>query len=223
MREGLRGGSSALEGIGWELEHGDEGPRLRRIHEELERGFAALRDVEPAIAIFGSSRMSPAAPEYAEARALACTVARAGFNVLTGGGPGIMEAASHGCQEGGGLSVGLNIELPDEQPANDYLDVSCDFRYFFVRKLMFVKYACAFVIFPGGFGTCDEVFEALTLVQTHKIPHFPVVLFGNDYWSGLSQQLEAMVQRGLIREEERAAAMRQVREFFDRKKATCAP
>jgi uncharacterized protein (TIGR00730 family) len=208
MAEGPGPESPAFEGIGWEREHGDEGPRLRRIHEELERGFALLREVEPAIAVFGSSRMSPEAPEYARARELGSAVARAGFNVLTGGGPGIMEAANRGCQEAGGLSVGLNIELPDEQAVNDYVDVSCSFRYFFVRKLMFVRYACAFMIFPGGFGTCDEVFEALTLVQTHKIPHFPVLLFGDDYWAGLSQQLETMEQRGLIRNEERAVIHR---------------
>ena len=208
MREGPGSRSSAFEGIGWERDHGDEGPRLRRIHAELARGSAKLREVEPAIAIFGSSRMSAEAAEYAQARELACAVSRAGFNVLTGGGPGIMEAANRGCQEGGGLSVGLNIQLPDEQAVNDYVDVSCSFRYFFVRKLMFVKYACAFMIFPGGFGTCDEVFEALTLVQTHRIPHFPVVLFGNDFWAGLSQQLQAMEQRGLIRDEELAVIRR---------------
>jgi hypothetical protein len=127
-----------------------------------------------------------------------------GFNVLTGGGPGVMEAANRGCREGGGLSIGLSIRLPKEQRTNRYVERECRFRYFFVRKLMFVKYSCAFLIFPGGFGTLDEAFEALTLVQTHKIPHFPVLLFGGRFWMGLHRQLDTMERRGSISGEERA-------------------
>ena len=187
----------ALESIGW-TEPREEAARLARIEAEIERGFRAMAGVEPAVAMFGSARAGSSRPEYRDARAVAEAVARAGFNVLTGGGPGVMEAANQGCREGGGLSVGLTIELPHEQRTNSFVDLECRFRYFFVRKLMFVKYACAFLIFPGGYGTLDETFEALTLVQTHKIPHFPILLFGGDYWSGLSSQLDAMLAHGAI-------------------------
>jgi uncharacterized protein (TIGR00730 family) len=125
-------------------------------------------------------------------------VARAGFNILTGGGPGIMEAANRGCREGGGLSIGLNIRLPAEQRRNPYAERVLEFRYFFVRKLMFVKYSCAFLIFPGGYGTLDEAFEALTLVQTHRIPHFPVLLFGEPFWDDLERQLDRLEASALI-------------------------
>jgi uncharacterized protein (TIGR00730 family) len=133
-------------------------------------------------------------PMYQAARAVGRALGAAGFGVITGGGPGIMEAANRGCQEGGGLSIGCNIELPFEQGSNPYLDLEIDFRYFFVRKTMFVKYAEGFVVFPGGFGTLDELFEALTLIQTGKVQHFPVVLYGSDYWSGLTRWLEASAQ-----------------------------
>jgi uncharacterized protein (TIGR00730 family) len=193
----------ALEGIGWNA--ADDDARLARIQQELELGFGLLRDVEPAVAFFGSARSADHAPEYRAAREVARAVARSGFNVLTGGGPGVMEAASRGCTEGGGLAVGLNIVLPRaQQRPNRYLGRSCSFRYFFVRKLMFVKYSCAFLIFPGGFGTLDEAFEALTLVQTHKIPHFPVLLFGGRFWEGMQRQLETMERDGLISAAERA-------------------
>lgn len=198
----------ALESIGWAIS-GSDRERIGRIEEELERGFALLRDVEPAVSIFGSARTSPGDPFYEAARSVAREVARAGFNVLTGGGPGVMEAASRGCAEGGGQSVGLTIELPHEQPTNSFIDREVRFHYFFARKLMFVRYSCAFLIFPGGFGTLDEAFEALTLVQTHKIPHFPILLYADPYWQGLWQQLHQMVTHGAISTHEH----RQLREF----------
>jgi uncharacterized protein (TIGR00730 family) len=135
--------------------------------------------------VFGSARTSPDHPEYAAGRALGSALARAGFAVITGGGPGVMEAVNRGASEVGGVSVGLGIELPFEQRLNDWVDIGLNFRYFFARKTMFVKYAQAFVILPGGFGTLDELFEALTLVQTRKVTKFPVILFGTAYWAGL--------------------------------------
>ena len=181
---------SALEGLGW-LRDGDEA-RIRRIEAELREGFSTLRDVEPAVAFFGSARTPEDHAAYGLAREVACAVAQAGFSILTGGGPGIMEAANRGCREGGGLSIGLNIRLPQEQRTNPYVEREIEFRYFFVRKLMFVKYSCAFLIFPGGYGTLDEAFEALTLVQTHRIPHFPVLLFGEGFWADLDRQLDRL-------------------------------
>jgi uncharacterized protein (TIGR00730 family) len=192
-----------LEGIGWPHLVSDDRVRLRRIARELGRGFARLHDVEPAVAAFGSARTPEGSADYAHARAVARAVAQAGFNVLTGGGSGIMEAASRGCQEGGGLSVGLNIRLPREQKVNPFVDLACEFRYFFVRKMMFVKYSCAFLIFPGGYGTLDELFEALTLVQTHKIPHFPVLLFGNAFWSDLQRHLQRLEEGNIITRHDR--------------------
>jgi hypothetical protein len=192
-----------LEGIGWSGLGSDDRARLRRIARELEAGFARLRDVEPAVAVFGSARSLEGSAEYVQAREVAREVARAGFNILTGAGPGVMEAANRGCQEGGGLSVGLNIRLPQEQRVNPFVDVVCEFRYFFVRKLMFVKYSCAFLIFPGGFGTLDELFEALTLVQTHRIPHFPVLLFGGRFWDELERHLDSLELAGMISRAER--------------------
>ncbi len=179
---------SGFEGLGW-LRDDDEA-RIRRIEAELRGGFATLQDVEPAVAFFGSARTPEGHTAYVQARDVARAVARTGFNILTGGGPGIMEAANRGCREGGGLSVGLSIRLPEEQRTNGYVEREFEFRYFFVRKLMFVKYSCAFLIFPGGYGTLDEAFEALTLVQTHRIPHFPVLLFGDDFWGDLDRQLD---------------------------------
>ncbi len=193
----------ALESIGWGVSP-DDRERIARIGGELERGFATLRDIEPAVSIFGSARARSTDSAWVEARGVARAVARAGFNVLTGGGPGVMAAASLGCREGGGVAAGLTIELPEEQPTNEYLERECRFRYFFVRKLMFVRYSCAFLIFPGGFGTLDEAFEALTLAQTHKIASFPVLLFGASYWTGLLRQLDDMLARGAIAPSDRA-------------------
>ena len=159
--------------------------RVLRIMSEFVYGFDALAHVPPCVTIFGSARTSPDDPSYAAAVETARSLAKAGFGIITGGGPGIMEAANKGAQEGGNLSIGCNIELPFEQAPNPYLDISLDFRYFFVRKTMFVKYSNAFIIFPGGFGTMDELFEALTLIQTKKVSNFPVILYGSKYWEGL--------------------------------------
>jgi uncharacterized protein (TIGR00730 family) len=159
--------------------------RSLRILSEFVEGFDALAGIGKAVTIFGSARMHEDNPYYAKARELAGLLAAEGFAVITGGGPGIMEAANRGCHEAGGLSIGCNIELPNEQAVNPYVDLAVEFRYFFARKTMFVKYADAFAIFPGGFGTLDELFESLTLIQTGKIRHFPVVLIGTEYWAGL--------------------------------------
>ncbi len=159
--------------------------RVLRIMSEFVEGFDALSHIPPSVAIFGSARAKPEDPIYAAATETARLLAKAGFGIITGGGPGIMEAAIKGAQEGENVSIGCNIELPFEQRPNAYLDISLDFRYFFVRKTMFVKYAEAFVIFPGGFGTMDELFEALTLIQTKKVSHFPVILYDSKYWGGL--------------------------------------
>jgi uncharacterized protein (TIGR00730 family) len=159
--------------------------RVLRIQGEFIHGFNALAEVGAGVAVFGSARVKPEHPHYAAARELGRKLADAGFAVITGGGPGIMAAANQGAREAGGLSIGCNIELPFEQAPNPYANISINFRYFFVRKTMFVKYAEGFVIFPGGFGTLDELFEALTLVQTQKIHRFPIILYGSDYWAGL--------------------------------------
>ena len=159
--------------------------RVFRIMSEFVEGFDSLAHIPPSIAIFGSARVKPDDPAYAAAVETARLLAKAGFGIITGGGPGIMEAANKGAQEGENISIGCNIELPFEQKPNPYLDISLDFRYFFVRKTMFVKYAEAFIIFPGGFGTMDELFEALTLIQTKKVSHFPVILYDSKYWGGL--------------------------------------
>jgi uncharacterized protein (TIGR00730 family) len=159
--------------------------RVFRIMGEFVEGFDNLARIGPAITIFGSARTPVNHPEYAAARETARLLGEAGFGIITGGGPGIMEAANRGARDADVLSVGCNIELPFEQGINPYVDVAINFRYFFVRKTMFVKYAEAFIIFPGGFGTMDELFEALTLIQTGKVRDFPVVLFGSAYWKGL--------------------------------------
>ena len=160
--------------------------RVFRIMGEFVEGFDNLARIGPAVTIFGSARTPPDDPQYAVARETARLLGEAGFGIITGGGPGIMEAANRGARDAGVLSVGCNIELPFEQGINPYVDLAINFRYFFVRKTMFVKYAEAFVIFPGGFGTLDELFEAMTLIQTGKVRDFPVVLFGSEYWKGLT-------------------------------------
>ena len=159
--------------------------RLFRILAEFVEGFETLAEVQPAVTIFGSHLVDPANPIYKKALQVARLLAENGFNVITGGGKGIMEAANKGAAEGGAKSVGLNIDLPREEPPNTYANIRLNFRYFFVRKMMFVKYAVAYIIFPGGFGTLDELFEAITLIQTEKIKPFPVILVGAEYWQGL--------------------------------------
>ena len=161
--------------------------RTLRIMGEFVEGFDALAEIGPAVSIFGSARVGRRNRYYGAARRLAAELVKQGFAIITGGGPGIMEAANRGAREAGGLSIGANIELPFEQGLNEYVDLGMEFRYFFVRKVMFVKYAEGFVIFPGGFGTLDELFESLTLIQTGKVEHFPVVLYGTDYWEGMMQ------------------------------------
>jgi uncharacterized protein (TIGR00730 family) len=168
--------------------------RVFRIMAELVEGFEALNGIGPAVTIFGSARLRPGSPYYEKCLNVSEHLAKSGFAVISGGGPGIMEAANKGAQNGSGISVGLNIELPMEQSANAFQDVKVEFRYFFVRKLMFVKYAVGYVIFPGGFGTMDELFEALTLIQTRKIRSFPVVLVGRQYWAGLIDWMRSTVQ-----------------------------
>jgi len=173
--------------------------RVFRIMGEFVQGFDTLAHIGAAVTIFGSARTIEDDPMYTAARELAARLTRDDFAVITGGGPGIMEAANRGAKEAGGMSVGCNIELPFEQGMNAYVDVAVNFRYFFVRKMMFVKYAEAFVIFPGGFGTLDELFESLTLIQTGKIHNFPVILFGSAYWNGLLQWIkDTMLAEGKV-------------------------
>jgi uncharacterized protein (TIGR00730 family) len=159
--------------------------RVLRIGGEFVAGFDALAEMGPAVTVFGSARIGEGDPTYSAARELGAKLAKAGFATITGGGPGIMEAANRGAFEEGGVSVGLNIELPHEQGMNRFVNLPLNFRYFFVRKTMFVKYAQGFVIFPGGYGTLDELFEALTLIQTGKLGNFPVILYGAEFWRGL--------------------------------------
>jgi uncharacterized protein (TIGR00730 family) len=165
--------------------------RSLRILSEFVEGFDALAAVGPAVSVFGSARTKPTHRYYKLARELGKLLGQQGYAVITGGGPGIMTAANRGAQEGGGLSVGCNIELPMEQGLNPYIDLGVEFRYFFARKVMFVKYADAFVIFPGGYGTLDELFEALTLIQTKKVQDFPVILMGTEYWTGMIDWIRA--------------------------------
>ena len=177
--------------------------RILRIQGEFVEGFDALSKIGPAVAIFGSARFDSENRYYKAAASTAETLSKAGLAVITGGGPGIMEAANLGAKRAGGVSVGCNIDLPLEQAPNPYQTISLNFRYFFVRKMMFVKYSVAFVIFPGGFGTMDELFESLTLVQTGKIEHFPVILFGSDYWERFLRWLrDPMLKEGCVSEED---------------------
>ena len=177
--------------------------RVLRIMGEFVHGFDTLAAVGAAVTIFGSARVTEDDPMYAAARAMASNLSQRGFAVITGGGPGIMEAANRGAHESDGISIGCNIELPFEQGMNAYVDVAVNFRYFFVRKTMFVKYAEAFVIFPGGFGTLDELFESLTLIQTGKIHDFPLILFGTAYWSGLVEWIrDTLLAEGKVAEKD---------------------
>jgi uncharacterized protein (TIGR00730 family) len=177
--------------------------RVFRIMGEFVQGFEDLAHITNGVSVFGSARTPPDHPEYKAAQETGALLARAGCTVITGGGPGIMEAANRGAFEAGGASVGCNIELPHEQSSNPYLTLSLKFKYFFVRKTMFVKYSNAFIIFPGGFGTLDELFEALTLIQTHKIHNFPVVLYGSKYWQEMLDWLRGrMLSEGKIVEDD---------------------
>jgi uncharacterized protein (TIGR00730 family) len=177
--------------------------RALRILSEFVEGFEALAGVGPAVAVFGSARTPEGSPTYDLARRIGGELAKAGFAVITGGGPGVMEAANRGAHEAGGLSIGCNVELPHEQHLNPYVDLSVEFHYFFARKTMFVKYSDAFVILPGGFGTLDELFESLTLIQTGKIKHFPVVLVGHTYWDPLLAWLrDVQLPAGAIDQED---------------------
>ncbi|MFC5185412.1 LOG family protein [Actinomadura harenae] len=169
--------------------------RVLRIQAEFVEGFGLLAELPKAACVFGSARTRPDTPEYKLGEEIGAKLHEAGYAVITGGGPGIMEAANKGCHEAGGLSVGLGIELPFEQSLNDYIDIGVQFRYFFVRKTIFVKYSQAFVVLPGGFGTLDELFEAITLVQTGKITRFPIVLVGTEYWGGLIDWMKTSVLR----------------------------
>ncbi|HEY3438157.1 MAG TPA: TIGR00730 family Rossman fold protein [Actinotalea sp.] len=177
--------------------------RVMRIQSEFVEGFGALAEVGPAVSVFGSARTKPDTVEYDWGVAVGRGLVEAGYAVITGGGPGIMEAANRGAKEAGGLSIGLGIELPFEQGMNRWVDLGVNFRYFFARKTMFVKYAQGFVVLPGGFGTFDELFESLTLVQTHKVTEFPIVLVGTAYWSGLLDWLRGpVVDQGTISEKD---------------------
>ncbi len=176
--------------------------RLTRIQAEFVRGFKALHALGPAVTVFGSARFEEDHPYYRLARAVGAELAHAGFATLTGGGPGIMEAANRGAHEAGGASIGLNITLPHEQRPNPYVDRSIEFHYFFVRKVMLVKYSCAFIVMPGGLGTLDELFEAATLVQCKKIGPFPLVLMGAEFWAGLRTWGRFMMEQGVFQQDE---------------------
>ena len=185
-------------------EDGDLAGHVQRIAEEFRQGFVAVERIgRPAISVFGSARVREGHPAYDQARDVARRLAEAGFAIVTGGGPGVMEAANRGAREGGGVSVGFNIELPHEQHENPYLDIELTFKHFYARKTMFVKAAEGFVIFPGGFGTLDELFESLTLIQTGKVLHFPVVLFDTAYWQPLADWMrERLLADGMISPED---------------------
>jgi uncharacterized protein (TIGR00730 family) len=173
--------------------------RLQRIHAEVERGFDALRDIENGVSVFGSARVPEGHRWYELGRETAACLAKHGFTIITGGGPGLMEAANRGAREAGGLSVGLNIRLPHEQLVNPYVDRALEFHYFFARKLMFVRYARAFVILPGGFGTLDELTESLTLIQTDRVRHFPTILVAREFWAPMLEWFDdSLESNGLI-------------------------
>jgi len=181
---------------------GKDDARLGRIQREFQRGFRGLFKLGPAVTVFGSARFRPSHPYYRLARNTGAELARAGFATLTGGGPGIMEAANRGAREAGGTSYGLNIKLPTEQSVNPYLDHNIEFQYFFTRKVCLVKYSCAFIVMPGGLGTLDELFEAATLIQCQKIGPFPIVLMGTQFWNGLREWSQRMMAEGVFGRDE---------------------
>ncbi|WP_051309875.1 LOG family protein [Desulfogranum japonicum] len=185
------------------MERGDSW-RMFRILSEFVEGFDTMSGLSmPAVTIYGSARTPETSPEYITARELAKKLATLGYPIITGGGPGIMEAANRGAADVGGLSIGLNIDLPHEQESNPYVNLPLDFRYFFVRKVMFMKYSMAFICMPGGFGSLDELFESLTLIQTHKIKPFPIILFGSSFWGGLIDWIrEQLLSGGRISEDD---------------------
>jgi uncharacterized protein (TIGR00730 family) len=187
-----------LKDLGWSDLPGGEAERVAEMTREFVESSLAFRDVEPAVTIFGSARLGPEHPVYDLARQTAKLLALEGFNVVTGGGPGIMEAANRGCQEGGGISIGLNIRLPREQKSNNYLDREFGFTYFFIRKYMFVKLSCAFFAFLGGYGTLDELFETLTLMQTRKIESYPIIIGGRDMEDAMEPMLGKLLEHGTI-------------------------
>jgi hypothetical protein len=189
----------------WRMDFTETDPwRVFRVMSEMVKGYGSLVHIPPSVTIFGSARLKRDDPLYEKIVRTTKMLASEGFGIITGGGPGAMEAANKGAREAGGCSVGCNIDLPFEQEANEYLDISINFHYFFVRKMMFVKYAEAFVLFPGGFGTLDELFEAVTLIQTQKIDNFPVVLFDSGYWKGLVDWIEdSLYARGNISEKDK--------------------
>ncbi|MEO8348425.1 MAG: TIGR00730 family Rossman fold protein, partial [Acidobacteriota bacterium] len=189
---------NVLKDLGWSDLPGGEAERVAEITREFVEASLAFGDVEPAVTIFGSARLPESHPAYALARETARLLALEGFNVVTGGGPGIMEAANRGCREGGGISIGLNIRLPMEQKSNPYLDREFDFTYFFIRKYMFVKLSCAFFAFLGGYGTLDELFETLTLMQTRKIESYPIILGGKDAEDAIEPLLGKLLEHGTI-------------------------
>lgn len=200
---GLRNAVNASEIFMIEDLRKSETWRVFRIQSELVEGFETLYDLGPAVTIFGSSHLCEDSYYYNQAVELSKMLSEAGLSVITGGGPGIMEGANRGAKLGKGKSVGLNIEIPPEQVSNRYQDINLSFRYFFVRKLMFIKYAIGFVIFPGGFGTIDELFEAATLVQTKRIEPFPIILYGSDYWKGLIDWMKTtLIPKGTICQED---------------------
>jgi uncharacterized protein (TIGR00730 family) len=185
----------------------EEAERLERVQHELQRGFSELGEIGPAVCVFGSARLPETSPEYQRAREMGRALGEAGFAVITGGGPGLMEAANRGAQDVGALSVGLNIELPHEQALNPYVDLGIEFHYFFTRKLMFVRYSDALVVFPGGFGTLDELFEVLTLIQTGKAVDHPVILEDSAFWAGLIEWMrEFQLAQGMFSDEDLAQA-----------------
>jgi len=200
--------------------------RVFRIISEFVEGFEIMSKVGECVSIFGSARTLPGTPDYEKAQEIARMLTQIGYNVITGGGPGIMEAANRGAQEGDGLSIGLNIELPREQKPNPYIDKLINFRYFFIRKMIFVKYAKAFVTMPGGFGTLDEFFEAITLIQTERITRFPIILVGSEFWNGLVGWMkEQLLAREKISKgdldlfticDEPAAVVQVIKDFYGR-------